>query len=68
MDQVFFTSWTSILRTLLIGVTAYTGLILLLRLSGKRTLTKMNGFELVVAVALGSTLATVLLNKSIAGN
>ena len=66
MDQVFFTSWTSILRTLLIGVTAYTGLILLLRLSGKRTLTKMNAFDLVVTVALGSTLATVLLNKSIA--
>jgi uncharacterized membrane protein YcaP (DUF421 family) len=66
MDQIFFTSWTSILRTLIIGVTAYTGLILLLRISGKRTLTKMNAFDLVVTVALGSTLATVLLTKSVA--
>lgn len=66
MDQVFFTSWTSIFRTLLIGVTAYAGLIIMLRLSGKRTLTKMNAFDLVVTVALGSTLATVLLNKSVA--
>jgi uncharacterized membrane protein YcaP (DUF421 family) len=41
-------------------------LVLLLRVSGKRTLTKMNAFDLVVTVALGSTLATVLLTKSVA--
>lgn len=66
MEQVFFTSWTSIARTLLVGVAAYGGLVVLLRLSGKRTLTKMNAFDLVVTVALGSTLATVLLTKSVA--
>jgi uncharacterized membrane protein YcaP (DUF421 family) len=32
---------------------------------GKRTLSKMNAFDLIVTVALGSTLATVLLNKSV---
>lgn len=41
-------------------------MVLLLRVSGKRTLTKMNAFDLVVTVALGSTLATVLLTKSVA--
>lgn len=66
MDNLFFTNWTSIWRTLLIGVAAYVGLMLLLRISGKRTLTKMNAFDLVVTVALGSTLATVLLSKSMA--
>ena len=40
--------------------------LLLLRVSGKRTLTRMNAFDLVVTVALGSTLATVLLIKSVA--
>ncbi|SMB99360.1 protein of unknown function DUF421 [Hymenobacter roseosalivarius DSM 11622] len=65
MEQFFFSSWTSIIRTLVIGLGAYSGLILLLRLSGKRTLTKMNAFDLIVTVALGSTLATVLLNKSV---
>ena len=40
--------------------------LLLLRVSGKRTLTRMNAFDLVVTVALGSTLATVLLTKSVA--
>ncbi|TDN38485.1 DUF421 domain-containing protein [Hymenobacter sp. UV11] len=66
MDKIFFISWASIGRTLIIGVAAYVGLMLLLRISGKRTLTKMNAFDLVVTVALGSTLATVLLSKSVA--
>ncbi len=66
MKEIFFTSWGSIGRTAIIGVAAYIGLVLLLRLSGKRTLTKMNAFDLVVTVALGSTLATVLLSKSVA--
>ena len=68
MEQAFFSSWTSIARVLLVGVAAYAGLLLLLllRVSGKRTLTKMNAFDLVVTVALGSTLATVLLTKSVA--
>lgn len=48
-----------------VGAVAYAMLVLLLRASGKRTLTKLNAFDLVVTVALGSTLATVLLNKSV---
>lgn len=38
---------------------------MLLRISGKRTLSKMNAFDLVVTVALGSTLATILLSKDV---
>ncbi|MFD2786771.1 DUF421 domain-containing protein [Hymenobacter rubripertinctus] len=66
MEQVFFTSWASLIRTLIIGVLAYASLIAMLRVSGKRTLSKMNAFDLIVTVALGSTLATVLLSKSVA--
>ncbi len=40
-------------------------LLLFLRISGKRTLGKMNAFDLVVTVALGSTLATVLLDRNV---
>jgi len=40
-------------------------MIILLRVSGKRTLSKMSAFDFIVTVALGSTLATVLLNKSV---
>ncbi len=63
---MFFDSWAGLGRVLVVGVLAYASLILLLRISGKRTLTKMNAFDLVVTVALGSTLATVLLSKSVA--
>ncbi len=66
MEPILFDSWTGIGRVLLVGTSAYTALILLLRISGKRTLTKLNAFDLVVTVALGSTLATVLLSSSVA--
>lgn len=66
MDSLFFNGWNGLLRTLVIGVFAYASLVGLLRLSGKRTLSKMNAFDLVVTVALGSTLATVLLSKDVA--
>lgn len=66
MEQIFFSGWTSLFRTLVVGVLAYITLIVVLRLIGKRTLSKMNAFDLVVTVALGSTLATVLLTKDIA--
>lgn len=62
---MFFASWSGLLRVLVVGVLAYATLVLLLRVSGKRTLTKMNAFDLVVTVALGSTLATVLLSKDV---
>ena len=52
-------------RTLLFGTIAYVALVLMLRLTGKRTLSKMNAFDLIVTVALGSTLASVLLDASV---
>ena len=61
---MFFDSWFGLLRVALVGVAAYLALIVMLRLSGKRTLGKMNAFDLVATVALGSTLATVLLSDS----
>lgn len=66
MDLMFFDSWGSMLRTLVVGVLAYVALIVFLRVSGKRTLTKLNAFDLVVTIALGSTLATVVLSKGVA--
>lgn len=63
---MFFNAWSDIGRVLVVGGLAYAGLVLLLRLTGKRTLSKMNAFDLVVTVALGSTLATILLSKDVA--
>jgi uncharacterized membrane protein YcaP (DUF421 family) len=64
--KMFFDSWAGLGRVAVVGVVAYAVLVLLLRISGKRTLSKMNAFDLVVTVALGSTLATVLLSSSVA--
>lgn len=63
---MFFDDWPGLLRVLVVGTLAYAALVLALRISGKRTLSKMNAFDLVVTVALGSTLATVLLSQSVA--
>ncbi|MEX2580670.1 MAG: YetF domain-containing protein [Verrucomicrobiales bacterium] len=64
--DVFFAGWGGVVRTLAVGVPAYVALVLILRLSGKRSLAQMNAFDLVVTVSLGSTLATTLLSKSVA--
>ena len=66
MQHIFFDNWSVLLRTTIIGVLAYGGLLLFLRISGKRTLAKMNAFDFVVTVALGSTLASLLLSKEVA--
>ncbi|MGB3335828.1 MAG: YetF domain-containing protein [Devosia sp.] len=64
--EMFFQDWQGLLRTLVIGVLAYATIVLFLRISGKRTLAKLNAFDLVVTVALGSTLSAILLQESIA--
>jgi hypothetical protein len=43
---MFFNGWESLLRTVVVGVLAYVSLIVLLRISGMRTLSKMNAFDL----------------------
>ena len=62
---MFFDGWTNIGRTVLGGFIAYAFLVALLRTSGKRTLAKMNAFDLVVTVALGSTLSSVLVSRDV---
>lgn len=63
---MFFDGWEGVIRTVVVGVLAYAVLVAMLRVSGKRTLSKMNAFDLIVTVALGSTLATILLSNDVA--
>lgn len=62
---MFFENWYGLLRVAVVAPLAYLGLIVLLRASGKRTLAKLNAFDLIVTVALGSTLASIITSKSI---
>ena len=65
-SEMFYQDWNGIVRTIIVGALAYAILVLFLRISGKRTLAKLNAFDLVVTVALGSTLATILLSEDVA--
>src|SRR5687767_6590786 len=62
---MFFDSWFGIIRILIVGVLAYAALIIWLRVFGKRTLSKWNAFDFIVTIALGSTLATVIISKDV---
>ena len=50
------------LSTIILGTVAYFAIICMLRISGKRTLSKWNSFDFVVTVAFGSVLASILLS------
>lgn len=62
---VWFDSWSDLGRLLVVGPLAYVALVTMLRITGARTLSKLNAFDLIVTVALGSTLATVLLSADV---
>ncbi len=62
---MFIQDWHSILQIFVTTLIIYPVLILLLRLGGKRTLSKWNAFDFVATIALGSTFATVILSKDI---
>ncbi len=63
---MFFDDWYGIARVLIVGPLAYVALVMLLRASGKRTLSKMNAFDFVVTIAMGSMLASIILTDTVA--
>lgn len=62
---MWFDSWSAVLRIAVVGAASYGALVVLLRLGGKRILAKLNAFDLVVTVALGSMLASAVLSKDV---
>lgn len=61
---MLFDDWNVIVRTVLIGIALYFFVILILRTTGKRTLSKWNAFDFVLTIALGSTLAAAVLQPT----
>lgn len=59
IGSMLFDGWADLGRVVALGAAAYTVMVIVLRVSGKRTLAKLNAFDLVVSVALGSVLATM---------
>lgn len=63
---MFFQDWPTLARTLAVAPLAYLALLLVVRISGKRTLAKLNAFDFIVTVALGSVLASVAVSPNVA--
>ncbi len=65
-DRMLYDNLAGLVRVLVVGPLAYGWLIVVLRITGKRALAQLNAFDFIVTVALGSTLATVVLTNSVA--
>jgi uncharacterized membrane protein YcaP (DUF421 family) len=62
---MFFSNFEGIQRIVIIAIFSYASLVIFLRVSGKRTLSKLNAFDLVITMAMGTTLATTILNSKV---
>src|SRR4051812_12836404 len=61
----FFDGWYNIGRTLTLSVLGFLALMIMMRVSGKRTLSKLNVFDFVFVVAVGSLLAATIIEKDV---
>ena len=62
---MWFDNWPEIGQIALTTLVVYFALIAILQIAGKRSIAKLNIFDLVVTVALGSILASVMLTRSL---
>lgn len=65
MDKWFTFSIDGFMAILLTAVGAYIAIIVLTRIGGKRSFSKMSSFDFAITVALGSMVATTVLSKSV---
>lgn len=59
---MWFDDWESLQQIVVKAVVGFAALVFLLRLVGKRSVTKLNAFDLVLVFTVGSILATTILN------
>src|SRR6266481_6621476 len=61
----FFQSWYNVGRTVTLSIVGFAALFTMLRVSGKRTLSKLNVFDFVFVVAVGSVFASTIISKDV---
>lgn len=65
-EPVFFSAgWLPLARIVVVGTLMYLALIVLLRVSGSRTIASMRAFDFIVTVALGSVFGRALTAKGV---
>lgn len=63
---MFISNFETMLKIIFMSVLFYFALIIILRISGKRTLSDINAFDFLVTVTIGSIGATTILSKDTA--
>jgi uncharacterized membrane protein YcaP (DUF421 family) len=62
----FFDGWEPVLRVVVVGSLSYIFLLIFVRISGKRTLSKMSAFDFIVTITLGSAFGRILTARNVA--
>ena len=65
MDSLFFDDFNSLVRIFIAAPLLYGIIIFYIRIFGKRTTSQMNSFDWIVTVALGSIVATTVIQKTV---
>ncbi|WP_339922073.1 YetF domain-containing protein [uncultured Cyclobacterium sp.] len=65
MESLFKTTWTSIALMAITALGIYITVIMLTRLSGKRSFSKMSSFDFAMTVAVGSIIATTIMSSTV---
>lgn len=58
-------NWNQLLDLALTALVAYVGVVLIIRVAGNRALAKLNAFDFIVTIALGSILATTVVSAQV---
>ena len=61
----WFNSWERLLSIGLSAIATYIGIVILVRISGKRTTSQMNNFDWIITVALGGLVTSGILLKGV---
>lgn len=64
--EFFFNNWRAIARIAFIGAAGYLSIIILLRLTGARTLARLDPFDVVIVITLGSAFGRVMTAREVA--
>lgn len=59
-----FQDWPPVVHTIVVGTLGYLSMIVIVRVSGNRTLSRMTAFDFIIAVSLGSLLARSMLSPT----
>lgn len=62
---MLFSGWQAALRIVVVGTLSYIAVVSLLRYFGKRALSKMNAFDIIITVAVGSAFASAVTSKDV---